>query len=308
MVGNAWTYLETLWERSVNPGKAKPAADDSWNRAIEALYSLGIGLEKTLRYLYHEQPDLPAFKAWIESQSMMGTQDADSHAEDVLSADDLAFWEENGFVVIRSAIPRADCEATQRAIFGFLGAHADDKSSWYKAHEEQRGMMLTFTDHPCLNRNRRSPLIRKAYEQLYRSTALYNSIDKVSFNPPETKGFSFKGSGLHWDVSLRQPIAFVLQGLLYLSDCGPQDGAFHCVPGFHKTIGDWLGKLPPDEHPRDAAPRSLKPVAVAGNAGDFVIWHAALPHCATPNRGSSPRMVQYLTYFPNGYIAEPEWI
>jgi ectoine hydroxylase-related dioxygenase (phytanoyl-CoA dioxygenase family) len=37
---------------------------------------------------------------------------------------------------------------------------------------------------------------------------------------------------------------------------------------------------------------------VLGNAGDFVIWHQALPHCATPNTSNLPRMVQYLTYLP----------
>jgi ectoine hydroxylase-related dioxygenase (phytanoyl-CoA dioxygenase family) len=37
---------------------------------------------------------------------------------------------------------------------------------------------------------------------------------------------------------------------------------------------------------------------IPGMAGDMVIWHHALPHAATPNRGERPRIVQYLKYFP----------
>jgi len=86
--------------------------------------------------------------------------------------------------------------------------------------------------------------------------------------------------------------------LLYLGDCGASDGAFHCVPGFHQRLPGWLASVPAGVHPRDWAPRDLSPVPIPGEAGDLILWHQALPHCATPNRGASPRMVQYLTYLP----------
>src|ERR1700722_17616810 len=37
--------------------------------------------------------------------------------------------------------------------------------------------------------------------------------------------------------------------------------------------------------------------AFAQGAGDLVIWHQALPHSASPNRGTRPRMVQYVNMF-----------
>jgi ectoine hydroxylase-related dioxygenase (phytanoyl-CoA dioxygenase family) len=115
------------------------------------------------------------------------------------------------------------------------------------------------------------------------------------------------GSKLHWDVSLVLPIPFALQGLLYLTDCQSHEGAFHCVPGFHHQIGDWLNNLPPELNPRDEAVRTLNSIPVTGQAGDFVIWHQALPHCATPNVGKTPRMVQYLTYLPIKNEAQAVW-
>ena len=302
-----WTYLEKLWARSVNPATVDTTTD-SWNQEIEALYSLGIGMEKTLRFLYQEKPELSAFKTWIENQSQKQVQIVDDSTGDVLTREDLDFWEENGYVVVKQVISSDDCIETRKAILEFLGMEANNRDSWYRAHDEWRGLMLTFTDHPTLERNRQSVRIRKAYEQLYGTSSIFMSIDKVSFNPPETAGFSFKGSPLHWDISLQQPIPLSLQGLLYLTDCGAQDGAFQCVPGFHKRIGSWLEQLPPHELPREVAPFKLQGVPVTGQAGDFVIWHAALPHGATANRGTTPRMVQYLTYLPNGYKEESEWI
>lgn len=168
--------------------------------------------------------------------------------------------------------------------------------------------MLNFSDHETLNRNRFSPRVKKAYEQLYKTTKIYKTIDKVSFNPPETENFNFLGSPLHWDMSLKKPLSFGLQGLLYLTDCGPNDGAFHCVPGFHNQINQWLDELKPHENPREKALQTLQSKPIIGQAGDFIIWHQALPHCATPNKGEKPRMVQYLTYLPDDYNAAGEWI
>ncbi|MNE52771.1 Phytanoyl-CoA dioxygenase (PhyH) [compost metagenome] len=182
------------------------------------------------------------------------------------------------------------------------------KESWYEGHEDLKGLMLNFSDHETLNRNRFSPRVKKAYEQLYKTTKIYKTIDKVSFNPPETANFSFLGSMLHWDMSLKKPLTFGLQGLLYLTDCGPNDGAFHCVPGFHNQIDQWLDEVEPHEDPRTKALQTLKAKPITGDAGDFIIWHQALPHCATPNKGEKPRMVQYLTYLPDDYNAAGEWI
>jgi ectoine hydroxylase-related dioxygenase (phytanoyl-CoA dioxygenase family) len=109
-------------------------------------------------------------------------------------------------------------------------------------------------------------------------------------------------------MSLKKPLTYGLQGLFYLTECRENDGAFHCVPGFHNQIDEWLDELEPHENPREKALKMLQPKPITGDAGDFIIWHNALPHCATPNRGENPRMVQYLTYLPDDYNAAGEWI
>ena len=157
----------------------------------------------------------------------------------MLSAAELRHFDEHGYLVLRGAVPRTQCAAARAAIWDYLGASPDDPASWYQPHPGKRGLMLQFSDHPALEENRHSAHIRHAYQQLYGTgTGIYASIDKVSFNPPETPQHRFLGSALHWDVSLQQPIPFKLQGMLYLSDCPAQHGAFHCVPGFQHRMAE----------------------------------------------------------------------
>ncbi|MBF7090228.1 phytanoyl-CoA dioxygenase family protein [Flavobacterium sp. ALJ2] len=304
-----WNILENLWNRTLNPNKVVNTDGNlTWNKEIEILYRLGISIEDTLQYLYFEKPDFETFKIWVnknKKDTPLGTEEL---TQNVLSNDDLEFWNTNGYVIIKNAIPKEDCEDTQHAIWNFLQMDPEIKESWYKSHQEQKGLMVNFSDHETLNRNRFSPRIKKAYEQLYNTTEIHKTIDKVSFNPPETNDSYFLGGSLHWDVSLDQPISFGLQGLLYLTDCGAQDGAFHCVPGFHKKIDAWLNSLKSDINPREEILKITQPIPITANAGDFIIWQNTLPHCASPNKGTTPRMVQYLTYFPNDYNSNEKWI
>lgn len=301
-----WTILEKLWERTLHPS-SHTTGNTTWDSEIKTLYQLGISIEDALQFLYFEKPDFETFKTWITNR-LKTENTEDNYLEDnVLSELDLQFWNKNGYVIVKNAISKEDCKNTQRAIWDFLKMDPNDKQSWYNRHEDQKGLMLNFSNHETLNKNRFSPRIKKAYEQLYKTNKIYKTIDKVSFNPPETEEFRFLGSPLHWDTSLKQPIKFGLQGLLYLSDCGIHDGAFHCVPGFHSIINDWLNDLLPDENPREKA-LTLKAEPIIGEAGDFIIWNNALPHCATPNKGEKPRMVQYLTYLPDNYDTSGEWL
>lgn len=302
-----WTVLEQLWKRTLDSKNAN-SDHTNWDKQIKILYQLGIGMEDTLYFLYSEKPDFETFKTWINNRKRNTDQEIEDLTVNVLSEQDLEFWNRNGYVVVKNAISKEDCEATQKAIWEYLKMNPNEKESWYKRHEEQKGLMLNFSDHETLNRNRFSPIVKKAYEQLYGTTNIYKTIDKVSFNPPETDHFTFLGSPLHWDMSLKKPLTYGLQGLFYLTECKENDGAFHCVPGFHNQIDEWLDELEPHENPREKALKTLQPKPITGDAGDFIIWHNALPHCATPNRGESPRMVQYLTYLPDDYNAAGEWI
>ncbi|MNE39994.1 Phytanoyl-CoA dioxygenase (PhyH) [compost metagenome] len=112
---------------------------------------------------------------------------------------------------------------------------------------------------------------------------------------------------MHWDVSLDLPIPFGLQGLLYLSDTQANQGAFTLVPGFHNRIDSWINSLPAGSNPRNQDLHQLGSMPVVANAGDFIIWHQALPHGSSPNTSNRPRLVQYINYSPIDAEIKMEW-
>ncbi len=295
--------LFRFWENTQSGSTA--ASEEEWHQAIQLVEQHGKGMEETLRFLYMQRPAFNDFMQWL--QPVIAEQVAERLEENVLTANDLSFFRENGYIVIKNAVTPQQAKDAAQAIWEHLGASPDDASGWYRRHEDLRGLMLTFYHHPALVANRKSPRVRRAYEQLYGTTEIHGNIDKVSFNPPESDSYRFMGSPLHWDVSLQLPIPFRLQGLLYLTDTDAVSGAFHCVPGFHNRIGEWIDSLPEGADPRTEALSSLQPVPVTGNAGDFIIWHQALPHCATPNYGKTPRLVQYFTYLLPDVYAQKVW-
>jgi ectoine hydroxylase-related dioxygenase (phytanoyl-CoA dioxygenase family) len=168
--------------------------------------------------------------------------------------------------------------------------------------------MVQLFQHPILEQNRQSFKIRKAYEELWNRTDLWVNTDRVGFNPPETELYKFRGPHLHWDVSLKLPVPFGTQGILYLADTAENQGAFTLVPGFQNKIEDWINNLPPGANPRSENLYALGAKPIAANAGDFIIWHQALPHGSSPNTSILPRFVQYINYAPADEKENRIWI
>ncbi|WP_292436357.1 phytanoyl-CoA dioxygenase family protein [Methylobacter sp.] len=293
------------------------------------MHGLGLGIIEPLEYLFHHRPTYTEFEQWIV-QKLGGYPDStllerlnemvrryleQSHQtypiegknieDPVLSADDLAFWQEYGYVVLRNAVSIEDCREAEKAIWNFLGMNPQTPDSWYNGTHQ---FWVSLFQHPALNKNRASRRIRKAFEQLWGTDDLWATVDRSSLNRPERDGIDISGpSRLHWDVSLALPMPFGIQGLLYLSDTSAEQGAFRCIPGFHRRIDQWLKELGPEQNPREQDLESLGPLAVTGSAGDLVLWHHALPHGSGRNLANYPRVVQYITLFPHDYGVHPIW-
>jgi len=311
-------HLERLWSRVTRRSSAGPLHPREWIFDKLTIHGLGLSLEETLEYLGRETPTLEAFQHWIIEKSngkldLSQTQRINAALSGskyssragcaldasgpVLTEDDLRFWDENGFVVVHEAVDAKHCEAAAQAVWTHLRMQPSDPDSWYSKPRD-RNIMVQLFHHPALDANRRSPRIQKAFAQLWGTTELWVSIDRVSFNPPERSDWRFPGPRLHWDTTLAQPIPFSLSGILYLTDTVAEQGAFTCVPGFHRRIVNWLDSLPADADPREQDLYALGAQPIAGKAGDLVIWHEALPHGSSPNCATQPRIVQYITMYP----------
>jgi len=223
----------------------------------------------------------------------------------VLSPDDHSFWEANGYVILHDAVPPENLKACEQAVWKFLEMNPNDPETWYP-DPPRRQIMVEIYQHQALWDNRQSPRIHQAYTELLGTEKLWVSVDRTSMSPPNHPpkyAPSMVGPlALHWDISSLSPANIhlsppyrMVQGVLYLTDTAANQGAFTCVPGFHRRLEAWVNSLPPDADPRKQDLMSLGAEAIEGKAGDLIIWNGALPHAAGENTSDCPRMVQYIT-------------
>lgn len=316
--------LKRLWSKAISGSDTANLYPDEMALDNALIDLLGIGLLPTYQFLYGQKPDFESFEQWIITHAG-GNISADTiqqcnalfqnktiHQQkitaDVLTPDDMAFWETHGYVIIKNAISPQDCADSRKAIIDYLEMNEVDETTWYNESGSMQGIMVPLYRNTAIDKNRNSPIVKRAFEQLWNRTDLIVTTDKCGFNPPETASFKYRGIGLHWDVSLATPIPFGTQGILYLTDTTANQGALTVVSGFHNKIENWLKELPENVNPREVDLSSFNPIPIAANAGDFIIWDHKLPHDSSPNKASSPRIVQYINWYAPLEKLQSEWI
>jgi len=313
-------HLRRLWSAAQLARQGQPVereAEGHLDRLV--LDALGLGLQQTIQFLHQDAPSFQQFEEWIVAtvgsppEELVDRLNADltgatppphiqqwldeiQNAEQVLTPEDLSSWEEKGYVVLKNAVSLQACADAERAIWEHVGADPEQPESWYRG--DRTGIMVELIQHPALNANRKAARIHKAFAQLWGTADLWASSDRCGFHVPQRPDRPFPGPDLHWDMSFDQPDAFGTQGILYLTDTPAEQGALTLVPGFHRRLPDWLGTLECGSDPQQQDLHALGTTAVGGSAGDMVIWHHALPHGSSPNRGMRPRIVQYINMYP----------
>jgi hypothetical protein len=313
-----------MWARAAaaRDGALPPwtATDIEHDRLV--LDGLGLGREPTMGFLWRHATSLADFESWILAQKG-GTLDparvrrtnavilgepydapttrwlaSIDAAPLVLDDTALTSWADDGYVIVHQAISADECRAAENAVWDNLSSSPDDPASWYPAR--LNGIMVQLFEHPALDVARRSPRIHKAFAQLWGTADLFATTDRCGFNPPQRAGWRYPGPPIHWDLSLEPPVPLSIQGILYLTDTTADQGAFVCVPGFHREIDEWLTADPSrqSQNPPPPAAFSCSATPIPGRAGDLIIWNGALPHGSSPNRATQPRIVQYLTMAP----------
>jgi hypothetical protein len=319
-------YLYTYWLRAMEPTTKFRDEAREWDKENTLLSGLRLNLLEAHRFLY--QPDRPSFEAFeewvlainggaIDEPSLTRLRDAldgkpvgspagNLDAVAGLTAGELAFWEEHGYVVLHDAVPPESRDAAAAAIYEFLDVDPANPETWY-TEKAGKSIWVPLTHHPAFWANRHAPRLVKAFAQLWGREDLWPTVDQGGFNPPERPGWPFPGPHAHWDMTLLPPHVFGLQGILYLTDTEANQGAFTCIPGFHRKLESWLKALPPNVDPRHAILQEPGLTPVAAKAGDLVIWHHALPHGSSPNFNIRPRVAQYLFHRPTRWPYTPEW-
>jgi ectoine hydroxylase-related dioxygenase (phytanoyl-CoA dioxygenase family) len=274
---------------------------------------LGLGKFETYQFLYSECTSYPHFEEWIIDLKGHDAVDQAIHSinnwrkdisqksktakpEQILSAEQFEFWNKNGYLRIENVISKEKCEAVIDVIDDELGVRREDKDTWYNGHDKLQGLMLQLYQGAALEAIRFDEAIRKVFACLYDTEDLVCNCEKVSFNPPETEIYQFRGSSLHWDIDFSKGPAYYIQGLVYLNDVPAEKGSLCIIPSFHHKIEDFLSDFDSPYEAIEALRTSDQIVPVEGKQGDLILWHQALPHAATPNHSGEPRYVQYVSF------------
>ncbi|MDE0008906.1 MAG: phytanoyl-CoA dioxygenase family protein [Gammaproteobacteria bacterium] len=218
-----------------------------------------------------------------------------------------------GYLVVDKVVPRELCEDVLAATADFLGIVADEPGSWRTRTTHGHGI-VPLHHHPALWALRQWPEIHRLFGQLYGTDRLWVTMDRVSFKAPADQQVceancrrarqdaqAPRMSAFHWDADPRQPRAEAgFQGLVYLRDTAPEQGAFCCLPDVYARLDDWLGGRQVREAIEALNTGEHRVEAVGGGAGAMVIWHRHMPHSSALNHGTAPRWVQYVAMDPVG--------
>jgi ectoine hydroxylase-related dioxygenase (phytanoyl-CoA dioxygenase family) len=225
----------------------------------------------------------------------------------VLSEADLKFFDENGYVIVRNAVPPRNVQAVVDAIYDFLEIPRQKDDSWYRPPVDTGGMVEMY-QHQALWDNRQHPRVYEVYRQLLGRDDLWVSIDRATFKPPPDERFpQYQKIGfMHLDADpYAGPVPFGLQGVLYLTDTSADQGGFHCMPGWHKRTDEWMKlaqKLTSKPNANSVSGPALSDLPdrtpIEGKAGELVIWNRALPHGNGWNTSQRPRLAQYILMMP----------
>src|SRR5688572_26555215 len=219
----------------------------------------------------------------------------------MLTTDQKAFFEEHGYIKVPGVIAPERCRAVVDAAFSFLEMDQTNPDDWYREPLTPGGMIEMF-QHQALWNNRQSERLHEMFSDLWGTHKLWVSVDRANVKVPvrpDKPGWDNAGF-LHVDADINQPIAWGLQGVLYLADTDPTQGGFKCLPGWHKKTAEWvrIAKLPGDDFNREVAALPVEPIP--GKAGDFLIWNRALPHGNGQNKSGKLRLAQFITMWKAG--------
>jgi hypothetical protein len=229
----------------------------------------------------------------------------------VLSEADWNFWIENGYIVIKGAVPKEQAKQTADFLWEFDEKSPTDPSTWHAPPRAEMQMkeltgtgMVEVYNHQYLWDNRQTKKVYDAFVDVWGTEKLWVTIDRANLNFPLPRGVEKKGF-IHWDYDPETKPQNV-QGVLALADQDDENmGGFQCIPWLYRNYDSW--KLTQPEN-RDRFQPSLeglenKIVKVKMEAGDLLIFNSTEPHGIRPNKSKDKvRIAQYISMMP----AEPE--
>jgi Phytanoyl-CoA dioxygenase (PhyH) len=236
----------------------------------------------------------------------------------VLSEEDWKFWVENGFIVIKNAVPKVNAQKLANFLWEFEEKDPKDPETWYAPPRAEMRMkelgnsgMVELYNHQYLWDNRQMQRVYDAFVDIWGTEKLWVTIDRCNLNFPVRPDFPFKGF-IHWDYDPETRPQNV-QGVLALADQMDENmGGFQCIPELFRTYDTWKLSQPEDRNrfKPDTSDFEGQFVKVKMEAGDLLIFNSTQPHGIRPNLTKDKvRIAQYISMMPaeEDNEAQREW-
>lgn len=229
----------------------------------------------------------------------------------MLSAEQVARYREDGYLVVRGAIDATHVEAMRADLDRWLEESRDHKVNYGEMPNGKSRFDLEAghsADKPRLRRVANPVDISEAYQQvLWRGPMVEIVADLIG---PDVKfhhcKLNTKLPGMETRVDYHQDHAFdphtnddMLAAVVLLDDMTLDNGCLRIVPGSHKhkqythfRDGKFVSMAPVELH--EEFERNSE--AVLGKAGDVCLMHCWVVHGGPPNRSEQPRRLLICDY------------
>lgn len=249
--------------------------------------------------------DIPGNPSTATSSKLKLNDRSNGEPLRVLSEEDWAFWKENGYIVIKQAVPKEHADRLARFIWAFEEKDPTDPTTWYappraemKMKELTNSGMVELYNHQYEWDNRQYPRVYDAFVDIWGTEKLWVTIDRANLNFPVRPGHEFKGF-IHWDYDPETRPQNV-QGVLALADQTDENmGGFQCLPELYRTYDTWKLTQPADRDHFKPDTTGFDFVKVKMEAGDLLIFNSTQPHGIRPNLSTDKvRIAQYISMMP----------
>lgn len=197
-----------------------------------------------------------------------------------------------GYLVIPNVLSRSECAQLSALADTAWPATEDDGPYRRTANVSRWGTpVLSLMDHPKV-----LPYLVQLLGSRLRIDHDYSIFTRRGTPPHELHGGPRRIEPDHW-YEYRDGV--MRNGLLVatwcLTDAGPDDGGFVCVPGSHKT--NFMMNVPAEVRAQTRAAHYVRQPPV--QAGDVILFTEALIHGAAPWRAEHERRALLFKYSPS---------
>jgi len=226
--------------------------------------------------------------------------------KNVLSAEQIAFYREHGFLVIENFLDAEELAHWQRTTQEAVDERLATKSGWNNQHDPDAYYAQVFTQ--CLkladtHAGMREIMFDARLGEMAATLAGVDGIriwhDQALFKPPFGNPTAWHLDDPYWSFSSRQAISLWVA----LDEATLGNGCMWYIPGSHKTatyenVG--IGQNLADLFKVYPAWRDIAPVACPCPAGSAVFHNGLTAHGAGANMTNKPRRAMTCAYMPDG--------